>query len=150
LITAEELGLLWEFGGQRRLQQLSSRQSPDLLEYCRYQSWLIKNSPDVHLFHRLWSQHGSWLNSYVRPRPDFRRRPPRRIGVGYRDKGSLPSGSSAQIVQANLESWFNTSDIPAGWLFQPGILPRLRFEGDWVRVVTDEELQVELSGLKDR
>jgi hypothetical protein len=137
LLAAQEQGLLWEFGGQRRLRKLSQSQSPDLIEYSRYLSWLIRNNHDVHLFNRLWSQHGKWLNSYVRPLPEYRKIPKRRIGVGYRDKGSLPSGSSAQIAQANQESWIYAGELAAGWLFRPGVLPQLEFEGEWCRIIAD-------------
>jgi hypothetical protein len=150
LVRAHELGWLSEFGGLRRLHRIELKLSPHVLEQCEYQLWLSRNA-DVHLreTRRLWSQHGEWLNSYVRPAPPFRSKAKRRIGVGYRDKGSLPLGSSTEIAMANFEVWIYVDDIPTSLFFRPGILPSLKWEGDWCRIVADPELEHRLELLVD-
>jgi hypothetical protein len=134
LLEAHERGLLWEFGGLRRLLRLELRLSPEALIASQKRLEDLKD-PDVRLsFERLWSQHGSRLNSYVRPRPLQRIPEKRRIGVGYRDKGSPPLGSSIQIVQANQEAWIYGMDIPLYLFFRPGFNSLLEWVDDWVRV----------------
>jgi len=56
----------------------------------------------------------------------------RRIGIGYRDKGTLPSLSATARKKADSEAWIHESSLPE--LIQellPGLPPTVR-EGEWV------------------
>lgn len=61
----------------------------------------------------------------------FRKQNPRRIGVGYRDKGTLPESSSSAISSAQESSWIFLQDIPVEVRdFIVRSLPSA-VEGDW-------------------
>jgi hypothetical protein len=56
----------------------------------------------------------------------------RRIGIGYRDKGTLPSSSATARKKADSEAWVHEGSLPE--LIQdllPGLPPTVR-EGEWV------------------
>lgn len=55
----------------------------------------------------------------------------RRIGVGYRDKGTLPSPSVSARRNAEEGAWVHREDLPVGLSAFPG-LPPILSEGEWV------------------
>jgi len=55
----------------------------------------------------------------------------RRIGVGYRDKGTLPSSSAAARRQAEEQGWVWKGSLPEA-LQGSSILPPTLEEGEWV------------------
>jgi len=55
----------------------------------------------------------------------------RRIGIGYRDKGTLPSSSATARKKADSESWVHESAVPEWLLSLVGSSPNVR-EGEWV------------------
>jgi hypothetical protein len=58
----------------------------------------------------------------------------RRIGIGYRDKGTLPSSSATARKKADSEAWIHESSLPEGIreLFT-GSQPSFQ-EGEWVEL----------------
>lgn len=55
----------------------------------------------------------------------------RRIGVGYRDKGTLPSPSVGARRNAQESAWVHSGDLPEALTAFPG-LPSDLSEGEWV------------------
>lgn len=55
----------------------------------------------------------------------------RRIGIGYRDKGTLPSSSATARKKADSESWIHESSVPEVLRTFPGLPPSIQ-EGEWV------------------
>jgi len=55
----------------------------------------------------------------------------RRIGIGYRDKGTLPSSSASARKKAESEAWFHESSLPEALKSFPGLPPSIQ-EGEWV------------------
>jgi hypothetical protein len=69
----------------------------------------------------------------------------RRIGIGYRDKGTLPSSSATARKKADSEAWIHESALPEGVQFLlPGLPPSVK-EGEWVDL--PELTSVLLAGL---
>jgi len=55
----------------------------------------------------------------------------RRIGIGYRDKGTLPSSSSSARKKADMETWVQMENLPEMLQSLPN-LPSDLVEGEWV------------------
>lgn len=69
----------------------------------------------------------------------------RRIGIGYRDKGTLPSSSATARKKADSEAWIHESSLPESIQdLLPGLPPSVR-EDEWVDL--PELTSVLLAGL---
>jgi hypothetical protein len=55
----------------------------------------------------------------------------RRIGIGYRDKGTLPSSSAGARKRATMDAWVQMENLPELVRTFPGLPPDL-VEGEWV------------------
>lgn len=123
LLWLNDLELLTEAGGRRRLIKLQSKASIEAfyaaLLFRRRLQTSAKLQKDV--FH-----HAVLLNSHTPEVPPFRRKQKRRIGVGYRDKGTLPKPSGRARREADQSAWFFIEDV--GRELADGF-PQ---EGDWV------------------
>jgi len=115
--------LLDEFGGARRLLRLQRQASFEALVAALKFRERLHSTPKLQ---RDFFHHAVLLNQYVPG--GFSYTPPlkRRMGVGYRDKGSLPEPSISARKRADKSVWFLTEDI--GVELADGF-PR---EGDWV------------------
>lgn len=107
LVWLESIGCL-TIGGRARLLQLQEGSSVEALQAA--EKFYLRLSESEKL-QKDFSHMARELNR--RPRSaTFRRAEKRRIGVGYRDKGTLPSSSSRGIRLANEASWVPTGEIP--------------------------------------
>jgi len=80
----------------------------------------------------------------------FRRYETSRIGVGYRDKGTLPKESTRWRIRAQEAGWVYIPDFP---LEQQGVLRTLVSsacrEGDWIDLSELSHLLTEDEGLRE-
>jgi len=123
LLWLNDHNLLDEFGGARRLLRLQRKASYEALVAALKFRELLHSTPKRQ---RDFFHHAVDLNSYLPGHDDYHRPNKRRIGVGYRDKGSLPESSSRARRDAESSVWFLVEDV--GVELADGF-PR---EGDWV------------------
>jgi len=123
LLWLNDHSLLDEFGGARRLLMLQRKASYEALVSALKFRERLHNSPKLQ---RDFFHHAVLLNSYTPGASDYFRPEQRRIGVGYRDKGTLPEPSNSARKRADSSVWFLVEDI--GVELADGF-PR---EGDWV------------------
>ena len=128
LSTAEIFGLSeWQ---KRRLRTLTKQLSPEgVLAASRYANYLRAN---LETYQSLWS----WVVYLSRPHRglgEYSKKPKRRMGVGYRDKGSKPDASKRSRDEANNLTWIYEADLPESWWRSYGMIP-LYFirEGEWL------------------
>lgn len=107
LMWLDSKGLL-TLGGRRRLLQLQSSASIEAL--LSAQKFAQRFNLDEKL-QKDFRHHMRALNR--RPfSATFRRSEKRRIGVGYRDKGTLPVSGSRERMKALSEAWVPVSGLP--------------------------------------
>jgi len=82
-----ELDGLLTLGGARRLSRLMTSQSVEVISAALTRRDRIASDPSFEMLR-------AWCNRPCSVRPAFHRIEKRRIGVGYRDKGSLPPSHS--------------------------------------------------------
>ena len=123
LLWLNDHSLLDEFGGARRLLRLQRQASYEALVAALKFRERLHSTPKMQ---RDFFHHAVLLNQYVPG--GFSYTPPlkRRMGVGYRDKGSLPESSNSARKRADKSVWYFSEDI--GVELADGF-PR---EGDWV------------------
>jgi len=133
LLWMNDHDLLDETGGIRRLAKLQRRASYEaLVAACQFREFLHSN-PRAR---RALVHHARVLNAHCWGPAEYFRPYKRRIGVGYRDKGTLPETSSRARLEVERSGWFFTEDI--GFELADGF-PR---EGDWVdlsEILTQED-----------
>jgi len=115
--------LLDEFGGARRLLRLQRQASFEALVSALKFRERLHSTPKLQ---RDFFHHAVLLNQYVPG--GFSYTPPlkRRMGVGYRDKGSLPESSNSARKMAESSVWFFIEDIGVE------LADGFPSEGDWV------------------
>jgi hypothetical protein len=123
LLWLNDHELLDEFGGARRLLRLQRQASFEALVAALKFRERLHSTPKMQ---RDFFHHAVLLNSYTPGASDYFRPEQRRIGVGYRDKGTLPEPSNSARKRADSSVWFFVEDI--GVELADGF-PR---EGDWV------------------
>ena len=107
LVWLESIGRI-TLGGRARLSSLLEGSSVEAILAGQKFSLRLSQSDKLQLDFRHVARE---LNT--RPRSGaFRRKEKRRIGVGYRDKGTLPSFSSRERQMAQQEAWVPTEGIP--------------------------------------
>lgn len=133
-------------GGKERLLYLQAKASFEAIEAgLRFAQRLDKEK-------KLQSDFGPHINEANR-RPQskrFRRFEASRIGVGYRDKGTLPDSSEKARRASTSESWLYLPDLPeeVGKFFQLSLPAAV--EGDWLDLqslteyFSDQEQEVDL------
>jgi hypothetical protein len=109
LVVAYRAGILSKYRGLRRLNRMTRTMSLTTLDSVIGR--VNEYSSDYEKFRRLWIQHGAYLDRSSRALRRIRSRPPRLIGVGYRDKGSPPR-LSRYAQEAEAEYWQILEDIP--------------------------------------
>jgi hypothetical protein len=122
LLWLSSRDLLNTWGGERRLVLLQRKASFEaLVAAIAFQRRLNTDSKlQLDLYH-----HAVVLNSHL-PEKEFRRREQRRIGIGYRDKGTLPNFSSRARKSAESFGWYRVEDV--GRELADGF----PIEGEWV------------------
>lgn len=123
LLWLNDHSLLDEFGGARRLLRLQRQASLEALVAALKFRERLHSTPKMQ---RDFFHHAVFLNRYMSGPSDYAPPFKRRMGVGYRDKGSLPEPSNSARKSAAKSVWFFTEDL--GVELADGF-PR---EGDWV------------------
>jgi len=131
LLRTAELHKLtvWQY---RWLQALSAQLDPQGLLVAVEYAATLADQPQTYRSLR------PWLEYLSRPRKGssgVHRKAKRRIGVGYRDKGSKPDPSKAARNEANYLAWVYEPDLPESWWKEYGMIPLYALrEGVWVAV----------------
>lgn len=111
LLYLNEEGLLSEGGKERLLYLQKSASEEALIAGIKWRTRLSKERKLVSDFRHQLRE----LNR--RPQSKrFRRTETSRIGVGYRDKGTLPDISERARRRSTEESWINLDDLPESFL----------------------------------
>jgi hypothetical protein len=133
-------------GGERRLLYLQRKASFEALSAGLNFSERLSNEKKLQLD---FYPHMVELNR--RPQSKrFRKQEKNRIGIGYRDKGTLPGNSSSGRSQAQKEAWIQSSDLPENLLLiLQSTVPQL-FEGEWLDLAGLSTHFNELNELRDQ
>lgn len=108
LCWLSSVGLL-SLGGRERLLGLQSSASFEALAAAERFARRLATNEKLQLDFRPAMR---WLNSRPSRTATFRRMEKRRIGIGYRDKGTLPTPSSRERIQAVRDAFVPFWDLP--------------------------------------
>ena len=140
LLWLNSQGLISE-GGKERLVYLQRKASFECL------SAAIRFTQRITTETKLQADFRPHMNELNR-RPQskrFRISEKRRIGVGYRDKGTLPELSSSERLKATEESFINSHDIPDRiYGIIQHLMPEVE-EDDWIDLEEVERISFEIN-----
>jgi len=128
LSYAEVFGLsVWQ---QRWLHTLTRSLNSTGVEAAKEYAIYLRSHPATYQSLRNWLVYDSRPISGMR---EVHLRPKRRIGIGYRDKGSKPDPSKRARIEADNFAWIYEPDLPEAWWKDYGMIPLYALrEGEWI------------------